>query len=110
GTRPMNMEILASKMGASDIEAELFERFAIQYGVTDPMEYRHLLAQCYVESGGFTRLTENLNYSAEGLLSTFGVSRISSKDAWRVGRVDAWGQKADQRAIANIVYGGTWGR
>ena len=106
----MNMEILASKMGASDIEAELFERFAIQYSVTDLMEYRHLLAQCYVESDGFTRLEENLNYSAEGLLATFGTSRISSKDAWRVGRVDKWGQKADRRAIANIVYGGTWGR
>lgn len=63
-----------------------------------------------VESAGFTRVAENLNYSAEGLLATFGTGRISSKDAWRVGRVDAWGQKADQRAIANIVYGGEWGR
>ena len=106
----MNMEIIASKMGAPDEDAELFERLAIKYGVTDKLEYAYLMGQVYVESGGFTRFTENLNYSAEGLLATFGTSRISSKDAWRVGRVDKWGQKADQRAIANLVYGGEWGR
>lgn len=105
----MNIEIMASKMGADDVVAELIERYAIKYGVTDRLELAHFLAQLYVESAGFTRVTENMNYSAEGLLATFGSGRISSKDAWRVGRVDAWGQKADQKTIANIVYGGRLG-
>lgn len=105
----MNMEIKSSKMGAPDDVAEMIERYAIIYGVTDKTEFAHFLGQLYVESAGFTRVTENMNYSAEGLLATFGTGRISSKDAWRVGRVDAWGQKADQKAIANLVYGGRLG-
>lgn len=106
----MNIEILASRAGANDEISELIERYAIKYGMTDRNEISHFIAQMIVESAGFTRVSENLNYSAEGLLATFGVSRISSKDAWRVGRVDAWKQRADQRAIANLVYGGEWGK
>ena len=36
-----------------------------------PIELAQLLAQCGHESGGFTRFTENLMYSREGLLKTF---------------------------------------
>ena len=31
----------------------------------------HFMGQCHVESAGFTRVTENLNYSSQGLLGTF---------------------------------------
>jgi len=61
------------------------------------------------ESAMLTRMEENLNYTPEGLLSTFGAARISPEQAQRVGRI-AGKQAADQRAIANIVYGGDWGR
>lgn len=37
-----------------------------------PLRLAHFLAQCEHESGRFVRLTENLNYSAAGLLATFG--------------------------------------
>ncbi len=37
-----------------------------------PLRLAHFLAQCDHESGGFVRLTENMNYSAAGLLATFG--------------------------------------
>lgn len=32
----------------------------------------HFFGQCYHESGGFRVFSENLNYSAQGLLNTFG--------------------------------------
>jgi len=68
----------------------------------------HWLGQMHVESGGYTTLTENLNYSVEGLLKTFGRHRISEADARKFGRMP--GRPANQSAIANLVYGGEWGR
>lgn len=67
-----------------------------------------LLAQLGHESLGFNRLQENLNYSVDGLLKTFSRHRISEADARRYGR--APGRPANQKAIANIIYGGEWGR
>jgi len=66
------------------------------------------LGQMWVESAGFSTLTENLNYSVEALKTMFGRHRISLVDAERYGR--APGRPADQEAIANIIYGGEWGR
>ena len=64
------------------------------------------LAQIGHESD-FKPRSENLNYSVEGLLKTFGRHRISEADARRYGR--APGRHANQQAIANCVYGGVWG-
>jgi putative chitinase len=65
------------------------------------------IAQIAHESTCFQRTTENLNYSVEALLSKFGRHRISSADAQRYGRTAT--QRANQEAIANCIYGGTWG-
>lgn len=65
------------------------------------------LGQIHVESGGFTHVTEGLNYSAEALKKIFGRHRISEADADKFGRSP--GQDAHQNAIANILYGGQWG-
>ena len=66
------------------------------------------LANVGVESGGLSTLVENLNYSVEALLSKFGRHRISEADARAFGR--APGRPANQRAIANAIYGGEWAR
>jgi putative chitinase len=52
--------------------------------------------------------SENLNYSVDGLLRTFGRHRISAADCQRYGRKP--GQSANQEAIANCIYGGEYGR
>jgi putative chitinase len=55
---------------------------------------------------------ESLNYSVSGLLNTFGRHRISRADAERLGRKPGEPalSQSRQRQIANILYGGTWGR
>jgi putative chitinase len=42
-----------------------------RYEINTPKRLAHFLSQCGHESGGFKVFTENLNYSAEGLLKTF---------------------------------------
>ncbi|MDP1622023.1 MAG: glycoside hydrolase family 19 protein [Bacteroidales bacterium] len=44
---------------------------AAKFNITSPLRLTHFLAQCSHESAGFTRVFENLNYSAEGLMKTF---------------------------------------
>ena len=68
----------------------------------------HFLGQVHHETGGFHSGRESLNYSVNALLTTFGRHRISEVDARRLGRTS--NQPANQQAIANIIYGGDWGR
>ena len=67
------------------------------------------LAQMGHESGDLRTTTENLNYRVSALTNMFG-NRISTSDAARWGRNDQTGQRANQEQIANIIYGGEWGR
>jgi putative chitinase len=73
----------------------------------------YALATAWHETGGNMKPNaENLNYSVQGLLNTFGRHRISEADARRLGRQPGEGplSVARQRKIGNIIYGGEWGR
>ncbi|MCE3289937.1 MAG: hypothetical protein K0R83_1949 [Caulobacter sp.] len=84
------------------------EAAAARHGLTDKLVLAHWLGQMWVESKGFSTLSESLNYSVEGLMKTFKRSRISAADCEKFGRKQ--GRAANQNAIANIVYGGTFGK
>jgi len=79
-----------------------------EYGITAPLDQAMFIAQMGHESSGFTRLVENLNYAAENLVLTFGRHRITPQQAAALGRTAT--QPANQKAIANLVYGGEWGK
>lgn len=84
------------------------DKVMMEYGITAPLDQAMFIAQMGHESGGFTRLVENLNYAAENLVPTFGRYRITPQQAAALGRTAT--QPANQKAIANLVYGGEWGK
>ena len=88
--------------------ADAFNKYAAQYGVTHQQDIADILAHISVETGGFRSLSENLNYSVQRLLVTFGRHRISEAKARQFGRTS--NRKADQVSIANEVYGGAYGK
>jgi putative chitinase len=77
------------------------------FDISTPMRQAMFLANIGHESQRLTRTVENLNYRVEALLSMFGRHRITEADARRFGRSPT--QPADQAAIANCIYGGSWG-
>ncbi len=81
-------------------------------GLDTPLRVAHALAQQSVETGGFSKMVESLNYSQAGLRATFSSKRISDADCQRLGRKPGGAalSPAVQEEIANIVYGGTFGK
>jgi len=73
---------------------------AKKFGITTNLRLAHFLAQCGHESGGFKAVTENLNYSADGLVKIFGKYFNSTT---------ATGYARNPEKIASKVYGDRMG-
>lgn len=67
------------------------------------------LSEALHESAMLTKMSENLNYRADRLVPLFGSGRITQEQASKLGRIDGQ-QNADQKGIANVIYGGEWGK
>jgi putative chitinase len=93
---------------AAPYAAELVKQMAESGIQATPKRAAIFLGQVATESGGFKTVVESLNYSAEALVKLFGRHRISEEDASQYGRTAS--HPANQKALANILYGGEFGR
>jgi putative chitinase len=95
-----------------------------EFGIDTPQRIAGFLSQCAHESGGFERLQENLNYSAEGMAGIWPTRfAVQEPDPKRPGKTkpkkDANGKNIPNKfalalhrkpeAIANVVYSGRMG-
>jgi putative chitinase len=109
---PITPEFIQRATGASSANAILFlphlDETCRANSINTPRRLAGFLSQIGHESGGLSRLEESLNYSTDALLAKFSRTRISAEDANAFGR--RRGQPADQNKLANILYGGAFGR
>lgn len=92
-------EPLQKKISAAEGKKAMLEEMDKQK-ITDPVKRAAIMAQAAVETGGFTALSENLAYSAEGMKKTFGRLRDTPIEVLK---------EAISRGVAGIgslVYGG----
>lgn len=93
----------------ADIYAERYDHWCRAFLISEtPERLAPFLATLAHESGSLSRLWESLDYTPERLLSVFGAKRISPDLAHTLGRSPT--NPADQPRIAEVVYGGEWGR
>lgn len=73
---------------------------AKKFNITNNLRLAHFLAQCGHESGGFKAVSENLNYSADGLKKVFGKYFPGTL-------AESYAKQPEK--IASRVYGGRMG-
>jgi putative chitinase len=97
---PSEFKLEALKGHVPDAVIAQIPDTAKKFNITNPLRLAHFLAQCGHESGGFKAVSENLNYSAKGLLGTFPKYFNSTTAA-------QYERKPEM--IASRVYGGRMG-
>jgi putative chitinase len=73
---------------------------AKKFNITNPLRLAHFLAQCGHESGGFKAVSENVNYSADGLKKIF-------PKYFHGNLAESYARQPEK--IASRVYGGRMG-
>ena len=112
-SRPqLTPEFVAASTGAS---LDTARRYAphlrdacVAYDISTPRRVAGFLSQIGHESNALGTLEENLKYTVGSLITLFGRHRISEADARRLGRNGR--QAPNPEAIANLIYGGDFGR
>ena len=93
---PSSFKLAALKGHIPDTVITQIPDTAAKFNITNPLRLAHFLAQCGHESGGFKSISENLNYSVDGLKRTF--SKYFPGDL-------ATSYARQPEKIANRVYG-----
>ena len=95
---PLNIEKLKGHI--PDVVLTQIPETAKKFNITNNLRLAHFLAQCGHESGGFKAVSENLNYSADGLKKIFGKYFPGN-------RAESYARQPEK--IAARVYGGRMG-
>src|SRR5690606_25995840 len=105
-TVTMSTELVALKLGAPPDVAKAIEDCCIKYGITTTLQKAHFLGQMAQESQNYTRVVENMNYSAKRLAEVWPYRYAVDPKA----KIKQPNEKAlalakkGARAIANDVY------
>lgn len=103
--RPSGSRGIVWDQYADALEQHGGELFAA-YGIDEPLELQHAMAQFAHECGGFTILWESGAYSVDGLLQIFGIGRHSAAvTREEAERLCALKGETRDRAIFDRVYG-----
>lgn len=107
----MSTEIVAIRLGASPEVAKVIEDCCIHYSITPTREKSHFLGQMAQESQNYTRVVENMNYTAKRMAEVWpGRYAENPSDPIKIPNAKAYAlAKAGPVAIANDVYGGRMG-
>lgn len=89
-----------------DVWSAALTRACALRGIHTRLRLAAFLANVGHETNGGRRLVESLDYAPDRLRAVFGLR--ATPEAQACCRQD--GRPADQRALANILYGGEWGR
>ena len=111
----MSVEIVAMKLGATPEVALALENTTIRYGILTMLQRAHFLGQMAQESQGYTKVVENMKYSAKRMAEVWPgryalpeTAKLPAKQRLPNGKAIALA-KAGEVAIANDVYGGRMG-
>lgn len=103
-------QLLTVEPAIGNVRAEAFlgplNTAMARFGIDTPVRQAAFVGQLLHESGNLTRMVENLNYSAEGLLATFR-RYFTPATANQYGRTTE--HPANQQMIANIAYASRMG-
>lgn len=102
--------IFPQSKSVAEVYAGLFNELFDKYGITTKERAAHFISQVGHESSGFTRLVENLNYSAEGMAATwkkrYSTGKMITVKGRKVPEPNALALSLHRRpeAIANNTY------
>lgn len=105
-TEQLLLRIFPNARQVAGVFVSAINRAASRFDITSPVRLAAFLAQVGHESGGLTRLVENLNYNAQGLANTWP-SRFKDSNGQPSALANQIARKPE--LIANAVYGGRLG-
>ncbi len=105
---PLLTAATLSKLGVQNAAAwaAILAPLCAAHGITSRLRLAAFLANVLHETLGFSKIVESLNYNPQGLRNTWP-TRFTVALANELGRLGP--RPADQRAIAEIAYGGRMG-